>query len=241
MPAQLPFDLPHEPSLARDDLIVSASNRLAVAAIESWPRWQHPVLLVVGPAGAGKTHLASAWCDLSGARLFAADDVLAAAPSQPFALALDDVDRTHDETALFRLVNAARLGGGTILATATSLPAAMDLRLPDLKSRLQAATIVELGAPDEDLLAAVLAKLFADRQIAVDPRWLGYLSVRMERSLDMARRFVAAVDREALAGKGRISRGLLQKTLLDMSGDAGAGRHQTVAASLYGRDDGECE
>lgn len=211
MSPQLPFDLPHRPSLARDDLIVSDANRLAVAAIDRWPDWGHPVLLVVGPPGSGKSHLAAAWRDLAGAAPLGRGP---AAAGRGFAVVIDDIDRSDaSEVDLFNIVNTARLGGGHVLATARVPPAAMSIALADLRSRLQAATTVAIGAPDDGLLAGVLVKLFADRQIAIDPRLVAYLTGRMERSLAAASRLVAAVDREALASKEKVSRALLRRVL----------------------------
>lgn len=219
MTRQLPLDLPHRPSLERDDLVVSAANRLAVEAVDAWPDWSHPVLLVTGPPGSGKSHLAEIWALEAGATVAGQSgagrsDVGDILKTPDFRVVVDDVDRGGlDEDALFALVNAARLGGGWLFLTGRKLPAAMEIATPDLRSRLSAATIVPLGAPDDALLTGVLAKLFADRQIEVEAGALRYLVERMERSLDAARRIVAAVDREALAVKARVTRPLLRRVL----------------------------
>ena len=224
-PAQLPFDLPHRASLARDDLIVTDANRLAVAAIDSWPNWHHPVLLVVGPPGSGKSHLAAAWQEMTGAV------PLPAELSRRFAVVIDDIDSgALPEIEIFKAVNAARLGGGTVLATARTLAPAMDLKLADLRSRLRAATTVMTGTPDEALLSGVLTKLFSDRQIAVDPRLVQFLVLRMERSLEAASRLVAAIDREALATREKISRALVQRVL--GRAEFAAGRRDLAETSL---------
>ena len=113
--SQIPLDLPHAASLAREDLIVSPSNRLAVEAIDSWPDWRHSVLLVVGPPGSGKTHLANAWAERAGAtapRPGAAEASLAADEFPAWSSTIS-TGRPCRSEELFALVNAARLGGGS--------------------------------------------------------------------------------------------------------------------------------
>lgn len=231
MPSQLPLDLPHAASHAREDLVISSSNRLAVEAVDTWPNWRHSVLVIVGPPGAGKTHLANVWAERAGALTAEAGALAAHLDQSGFRIVVDDLDRSRlSETDLFGLVNAARLGAGSVLATSRTPPAGMAFTLCDLRSRLCAATIAELGAPDDDLLAGVLVKLFADRQLDIAPRTVRYLAERMERSLDSARRVVAAVDHEALASKERISTRLL-KRVLDRESEAV--RHQAVVPARY--------
>lgn len=209
---QFPLELPHQPSLKRDDLIVSDANRTAVAAVDRWPAWPHPVLLVVGPEGSGKSHLASAWREFAEAGVFDG----AVPEARPFAVAIDGLEAWIDrERELFDVLNAARLGGGFVLATARRAPAVLALRLPDLRSRLRAATIVEIAAPDDDLLRGVLHKHFADRQLAVESRLVEYMAARMERSLAAALRIAGRVDREALASKEKVTRGLIKRILDD--------------------------
>ncbi|WP_152045597.1 P-loop NTPase family protein [Aureimonas psammosilenae] len=215
---QFPLHLPHHPSLTRDDLIVTDANAMAVAAVDAWPEWQHPVTLVVGPEGAGKSHLAAAWREMAGAIDF--DGRLP--EERRFAVVVDDLDNWDGaEERLFDLLNAARLGGGFVLATARRRPTEMSFRLPDLLSRLRAATLTDIAPPDEDLLRGVLAKLFADRQLAVEPKLIDYLADRMERSLAAARRLVDRIDQQALADKARVTRGLIGRVLAEEeSGDA---------------------
>lgn len=222
---QLPLALGHESALSRDDLIVSGSLGAAVAIIDRWPDWPSPVVILAGPTGSGKSHLAAIWAQRAGARAVAAGDpeplTIAAASRAP--VLFEDADRAGmADATLFHLINAAREHGSTLLMTARSFPAAWPVALPDLTSRLKAATVVEIGEPDEDLLVQVMVKLFADRQIAVDDRIIVWLVARMERSLAAARHIVDRLDRLALSRGVRISRSLAAEVLAEI--DSGAGR-----------------
>jgi DnaA regulatory inactivator Hda len=216
-PAQLPLALPHRPALGREDFLVAEANQTAVAWIDLWPSWPQSALVLHGPSGSGKTHLAQVWRHTSGAaeadaaRLLSADppDLLGAGTE----LLLDDADRVvaqaqdRDvvERRLLHLYNVVRERGGHLLLTARSAPARWELRLPDLRSRLLAATCAELGAPDDQLIQAVLIKLFADRQLRVPPEVVRFLLLRMERSFSEAERIVDALDAASLAQRKEIT------------------------------------
>lgn len=212
---QLPLPLGHQPQTSRDDLLVSPSVEAAVAIVDGWPQWPSPIVVLVGPPGSGKSHLAAIWAAESGAQAIhpvQADDAPEIAARGP--VLFEDADRLgFDETALFHVINSVRQNGTFLLVTARSRPAAWGVRLPDLASRLKAVTVVEMGEPDDDLLGQVLMKLFADRQLFPDEKLIGYLVARMERSLEIAHRLVDELDRLALARHTRISRALAAEVL----------------------------
>ena len=82
---------------------------------------------------------------------------------------------------------------------------------------MEGTTAIALDTPDEDLMSAVLVKLFDDRQIAVTPPLVAYLAPRLPRSLAAAQDFVARLDREALAEGKPVGRRLAAR-LLDKDG-----------------------
>ena len=208
---QLPLDLAHTPGLSRDDLIASEANKAAVALIDRWPEWPAPVTVLTGPAGSGKSHMAAIWKEISGATELAAGalDEAAAGAAASGAVLIDDVGPGGvDEVGLFHLINAIRQEGGHLLLCSRLPLSEWGIALPDLSSRLKAAASVEIGTPDDVLLAGVLTKLFADRQVEVEPHVIQFLVRRMERSLSEAIGLVDALDRAALASKSRISRAL---------------------------------
>ncbi len=226
---QLVFDLPHRAALGREDFLVASSNQAAVAMIDDWRNWPSHCAVLVGPPGSGKSHLMEVWRVSSGAAVVAASGLSEAAVPDLLdsgALAVEDAPGPAlNERAMFHLLNYARQAGGKVLITSATIPAAWDITLPDLRSRLRAAPVTELGAADDALLRGVLVKLFADRQLAVEEPVISYLLLRMPRSLEAARQIVAALDEAALASKSDITRSFAAKALADV-----------LAPPLFGED-----
>lgn len=214
---QLALSLPHNPQMTRADFLIGTANENAAALIDRFPDWQSRIVLLVGPAGSGKTHLGRIWSDAAGAAQIAARDLREQDVEPLLAggrLLVEDVDRGGiDEAAMFHLINRVRENGAHLLLTSRQPPAAMALVLPDLVSRLRAALLVELLPPDDALLERVLVKLFADRQLRVDPALATYVVRRMERSLEAANRVVAALDEAALAAGRPVTRQLAGEVL----------------------------
>jgi chromosomal replication initiation ATPase DnaA len=216
-PGQLAFDLLGEPCFSAEDFLVSGSNEAAYWVIQSFPSWPARVLLITGPTGSGKSHLAAIWAKRASARtlsaaLLAGSDLPALAAEG--ALVIEDAERVGAaETALFHLLNLAREEAAYALITARGWPANWGLRTADLLSRLRQAPAVELGEPDDALVRAVLVKLFRDRQLAVDTSVVDYVALHIDRSLDAARGVVAAIDREALLRSRRITRAMAAEVL----------------------------
>lgn len=218
---QFVLDLQRCPAFRRDDFIVSASNRHAVRLVDSWPEWTCPSLLLVGPEGSGKSHLASVWQKKTdGALIDASALMMDSLPDflEKKYLVIEDVDHPDvDETALFHILNLAREQGVTLLLTARMADISAWVTLDDLRSRLRAVPTAKLGAPDDMLLKAVLFKLLHDRQLLIGSALLDYLIPRMERSFTAAGRIVDELDRRSLAGKRSITRGLAAEIVTDLA------------------------
>jgi chromosomal replication initiation ATPase DnaA len=211
-PHQLALTLPHHDNFAREDFLPGPSNAVALTLIAAWPDWPARIVALVGPAGAGKSHLAEIWAAESGARCVSGRDLGGLELPTALvtgALVVDDlVEGNVDERALFHLLNLAREEGAYMLLTMRVAPSRWDVSLRDLASRLRALPVVNLATPDEALLRAILVKLFADRQIAVEESLITYLITRIERSCAAAREAVIELDREALRQKRAITRAL---------------------------------
>ncbi|MBA4034302.1 MAG: chromosomal replication initiator DnaA [Bradyrhizobium sp.] len=218
-PRQLAFALPHAESLTRDNFLEGAANEAALSLIESWPDWPNRIMLLVGPEGSGKSHLAAIWAELAGARSTSAHALTAEAVPGALAtgaLVIEDLKPSaFDERATFHLLNLAREDDASVLITARVPPSAFEVELRDLKSRLRAVPAVLLLQPDDHLFRGLIVKFCADRQLSIDEAVVSYLTSRIERSYAAARHAVDLLDTEALRLGRPVTRALAAELLRD--------------------------
>ncbi len=208
--AQIPLGFELSPKWGRDDFVSGPHTEAALALVDSWPTWPAHAVLLLGPHGCGKTHLAHLWAARAGATFASATDLnpLALPPAQ--RLVLDDVEALlahapKGEEALFHLLNRAAAEKGSLLLCADRGVAQWPLTLPDLRSRLMALPVVHIPAPDETARLTLMAKLFADRQLRVPLEVMAYLVTRLERSPAAILQAVAELDAAALQTKRPIT------------------------------------
>jgi chromosomal replication initiation ATPase DnaA len=234
-PSQLVLDLAHHPALEAEDFLVSRSNQAAADFVDRWPDWPNASAVVVGPARAGKTHLANVWRLKSGASRRDARGICEADMIRlTGALLIEDLHAgIGDERVLFHLINLTREERMSLLITSRVPPAELPVALPDLRSRLRALPLVAIDPPDEALLKAVLVKHFADRQLAVEPHVIGYIALHMEQSMEGAARVVAEIDTAALSARRRVTRPLVQQVLAQQAIDRASQDTQDTRAPGY--------
>ncbi len=208
-------------SYAPEDFIPGAANAEALHLIERWPDWPYSMVLLYGPAGCGKTHLAHLFAARSKATFIAPERIGAATADQLLtgnhSWVIDGIEAVTDAPALAQLINHARARGDYLLLTATRPPAELNLPLPDLRSRLLALPTLALGAPDDALLMGLIAKQFADRQLRIAPDMLARAVQHIERSYEAAQGFVRAMDQLSLARGKPISAALLREAFQNPS------------------------
>jgi len=210
---QLPLDLPHRPALSGEDFFVAPANQEAIGRVDGWPDWPAPGVVIHGEPGCGKSHLAQVFAARTGAPVIPANrlagDVDAMTADAPVAI-IDDADLAIEDDdaaqeALFHLYNVQQQRGRKLLLTAKTPSSRWRVALADLRSRLSTLEQIAIRLPDDALLGVMLVKLFADRQLTVEPDVVGYLVSRMGRSAAAAVSLVEALDHEALARKRRIT------------------------------------
>lgn len=212
---QLAFELAHIPAQGEADFLVGEGNALAHGRIVAFPNWSEPLTLLIGPAASGKSHLARIFADRSGAQFAGTDQLQALATQGGRApLVVEDADRLgYDEAGLFHLLNQSMRDQRAILLTAREEVANWPLATDDVRSRVRRATAFSLEMTDDIQLSQMFVKLFGDRQIKVDPRIIGYLVARMERSTEEVVILADLMDRLALAKGTAITRSIAADAL----------------------------
>lgn len=213
-PNQYILDFPVLHSHSREDFVIGGCNRVAADFINSWPEWRSHALILVGPEASGKTHLAAIWGERTGAEVIQASGLTQSrVPEMRENVVLEGADRVQDFEALLHLYNWLGAKKGYLLMTAGTPPSAWTVTLADLVSRLKSTPVAHLKDPDEDILAAAMAKQFSDRQILVDGAVISYLLKRIDRSFAEVKIIVQRIDTLALKKKTRVTVPLARKVL----------------------------
>ncbi|SLN39543.1 HdaA/DnaA family protein [Pseudooctadecabacter jejudonensis] len=221
MAEQLAFDLPATVRLGADDFFVSPANEQAFAMVRTPAAWPDGKLALIGPSGSGKTHLAGILAAEAGLDVITASDIDPAAPLPTRGLIVEDGEGLAPvaEEWLFHTHNHLRAQTLPLLLTGRSAPARWDIALPDLRSRLVAATTARIGTPDDPLLMAVLLKHFSDRQLMPAPDVIAYLQRHLPRSFEAIRATVRTLDRAALEQGKPLTRPFVRDVLDSVAPD----------------------
>ena len=228
---QLALDFPCRPRLGREDFMVAKCNYAAVTTIDMWPHWPYFATCIYGPSGCGKTHLANVFAQMvaiSTCHPYRIPFIKASQINIDMAhsifetsqqIVIEELHELKNQEALFHLYNTYRDLGGNILFTSDFAPARINFSLPDLRSRMNIVPSFEISPPDDDLLLALMLKLFNDRQITPSQELLNYPLKNMQRSFSYARKLVEEIDNISLAKKRAISIAIAKEVIASLDSD----------------------
>lgn len=217
MSLQLPLDLESGDLYSRDRFIATTELAAIIGVLLHPDQWLSPHLILLGPSGSGKTHLGHIFATQTHGRFLTAEETqhLDFTALESVAYVIDDAEKASED-ALFHLFNHVQKTGQQLVLLTENQPITWNIKLPDLASRLNAMRIVPLPEPDEDLLVAILNKLFAQRAISPSPDFIDYIVRRMDRSVSAAQKIVTELEHYA---NGRAFNRALAKSWFDHETD----------------------
>ena len=192
--------------LGEEDFLVTSCNEIAYKAVKMWPYWQHFALNIFGPQSSGKTHLAHIWVNrvqkslpqpveipILQAHNINMKNVNKLINNHSY-LVIENLTADINEEALFHLYNAYNTPERFVLFNSEHPLSKIPFKLPDLRSRLNTIPSAEILLPDDEMLTALIVKLFNDRQIMISQEILDYILKNAERSFEYISRLVAETD-----------------------------------------------
>jgi len=219
---QLKFRFESRKAVGREDFLVTNSNKYAVDFLDKWPNWDSSSAIIFGPRGCGKTHIANVWSLRSKAKFLGVKEILEKPIEKIFdnyrSFVLEDFSALKSpvqEEKILHFYNLLNEKKFFLLITLRSSLRNLSITLPDLRSRLNSIPSFEINEPDDDLLGAVLIKLFFDRQLKVDHDVILFLLKRIERSFSSLNKVVKELDNAALDQKRKITIPFVRSILKD--------------------------
>lgn len=218
MTDQLPLDLSLAPDYSTGAFVQGACNHEACAALSGAGQWANRALALIGPHGCGKTHLGHIWAQNNEAICLDGNDAFTPKPGwQGRALWIDNASKA-DEFTLFTLINLAITSDlEALLLTDRTSPSEWPVQIPDLHSRLRNVQIARLSEPDDQVLSAIMEKLFKDCGLKVSGNLINYLLINTDRSVNALRSLIAELDRLAAQDRVNVTRSFAAKYLQGLS------------------------
>ncbi len=207
---QLIFDLPSRSALLRENFFVAQSNVEAVTVIDNWENRQNKMQMICGPKACGKSHLAAVWAQNRNVSLCHIGDLSeerAADLRMYDDIVIDGCETLSksEEVNFFHLLNYVKSHGANLLCLSSVPAGLLMIELADLKSRICAMPVVHMQSPCDELIAAVLMKLFVDRQLHIQDQVIEYIIPRIERSFSALNDIVIRIDEIALVNQRAVT------------------------------------
>ena len=198
------------------DFYVSSSNKYAFNIINGWPKWLKRTVNLYGEQYSGKSHLSKIFetkttCLNIESINFTSEILLKFKTKQ--ALIIENFNYNIPEKLLYSLINIVEQENKYLLITSLKPINKFDFKLKDLNSRINNCLFVEIGAPDDELIYALIVKNFSDRQINIDKKIIEYIIKRINRSYKDIFLFIYKVDQLSLQKGKPINLSIVKKIL----------------------------
>ena len=217
--SQLTFKFPFKTKYYEQDYYVSSNNFSAYRLVESWPNWPGKWVNIFGPKGCGKTHLSNIFIKkikayYIEAKNFKDYDIIANVEKQE-CLIIDNFKNNINENEFYSILNFLKQSNKYVIINSLVSIKNENIKLEDLKSRLNSFTDIGIELPTDDLLRVIISKYFSDKQIEITPKISEYIIKNIERSYEKVFKFIKEIDDLSLSSGKSININLIKKVLIN--------------------------
>ena len=201
MSDQLILKFPEHRAYKREDFYVSPSNQEAYDFINNWPKWIKRIVNIFGPSGSGKSHLSSILKTKTKCLEILANELnenIIFEFKTKEVLIIENFNEKISEELLFSLWNIALQDNKYFLINSIKPISSYKFKLPDLTSRVKSSLNIGIKLPSDDLISAIIAKNFSDKQIMVEEKHIDYIIKRIDRSYEKISQLILTLDRYSL-------------------------------------------
>ena len=213
---QLIFNFPFTTNYFEEDFFVSSSNFEAYKLIETWPKWPNRNINIYGPTGCGKSHLANILKKKINSFFINASDISnnsLALIKLKECLIIDNYENNIDENLLYTIINQTHQSNQYVIINSDQPISSLEIKLEDLKSRLNSFSKITIDLPTDDLIKVVLTKNFSDKQIQIDNKLIDFILKHINRSYEDIFNFIKKIDELSLSTGKSININLIKKVL----------------------------
>ena len=214
--SQLIFNFPFTTNYFEEDFFVSSSNFEAYKLIETWPKWPSRNINIYGPSGCGKSHLANILKKKINSFFINASDISnnsLALIKLKECLIIDNYENNIEENLLYTIINQTHQSNQYVIINSDQPISSLEIKLEDLKSRLNSFSKITIDLPTDDLIKVVLTKNFSDKQIQIDNKLIDFILKHINRSYEEIFNFIKKIDELSLSTGKSININLIKKVL----------------------------
>lgn len=214
--SQLIFNFPFTTNYFEEDFFVSTSNFEAYKLIETWPKWPSRNINIYGPSGCGKSHLANILKKKINSFFINASDISnnsLALIKLKECLIIDNYENNIEENLLYTIINQTHQSNQYVIINSDQSINSLEIKLEDLKSRLNSFSKITIDLPTDDLIKVVLTKNFSDKQIQIENKLIDFILKHINRSYEDIFNFIKKIDELSLSTGKSININLIKKVL----------------------------
>lgn len=220
--SQLFFQFDSKTSLSKSDIIVGDFNKSVVEFLFYNKNWLSDILYIYGSKGVGKSFISQIFIKERGGILITLDDIKTLSDIEQIVannnlILLEDLHKKtdEDEVNLFNLYNTVLSYKTQLIFTSEFPVSEINIKLPDLLSRLSSVIIFKINNPEDVALKTIFFKMLSDKQLNISMEVIDYILKRIQRDCSTLQKVVSEIENFTMKEKKTLNLSTVKNIRLD--------------------------